>query len=493
VTSSPAPSPRPGLQRSFWLREALAAEGDPGPLLPACGESDHDVVIIGGGYTGLWTAYFVTERDPAARVAVLERDICGGGPSGRNGGFVHGWWDQLPRLIELFGPDRGLEVARAADEAVDGVRTFGERHGVDTWFTRSGYLRVSASPAQDGDGWAAIDACRRIDEEGQLVLLDPAQVQARCASPAFRAGVLMPNAATVQPARLARGLRRVLLERGVTIHEGSAATSLRVGARVEVRTADARLTADHAVLALNAWAAGWPGHRSSLVAWGSYIALTEPAPDALERMGWTGGEAIADSRFTVHYFRTTPDGRVAFGAGVGPAGFGGRVGAAFERDGRSVERVVAGLRRLLPGLDGVGVREAWGGPIDVSSDRLPLIGSTHGGRVHHAHGYSGNGVGPAHLAGRVLAARITGADASIARLAIADRRVRAFPPEPMRYVGARIVREALIRRDELADVGRRPGPLVRLLTRLPRWMGYRLGAAGASGPPTLASESRLQR
>jgi glycine/D-amino acid oxidase-like deaminating enzyme len=488
VTASTSSLPRPGLERSYWLREALAAEGNPDPLPPARGEADHDVVIIGGGYTGLWTAYFITERDPAARVAILERDICGGGPSGRNGGFLHGWWDQLPLLVELFGPDRAIEVARAADEAVDGIGGFGARHDIDTWFTPSGYLRVSASTAQDGDGRAALDACRSLGEEDQLLVLGPAEVQARCASPAFRAGVLMPNAATVQPARLARGLRRVLLERGVTIHEGSAATSLRTGNRVEVRTAGARLTADHAVIALNAWAAGWPRHRSSLVAWGSYIALTEPAPHALERIGWTGGEAIADSRFTVHYFRTTPDGRVAFGAGVGPAGFGGRIGAAFERDGRAVERAVAGLRRLLPGLDDVSVSEAWGGPIDVSSDRLPLIGTTSGGRVHHAHGYSGNGVGPSHLAGRILAARITGSDDAIGRLAIADRRVRAFPPEPLRYVGARIVREALIRRDELADAGRRPGPLVRLLTKLPRWMGYRLGAGEAPGGVVQPSE-----
>lgn len=476
MSTSPPPLPRPGLQRSYWLREALAAEGDPGPLPPAHGDTDHDVVIIGGGYTGLWTAYFVTERDPAARVAILERDICGGGPSGRNGGFLHGWWDQLPLLVDLFGPEEALAVARAADEAVDAIDAFGVRHGIDTWFTRNGYLRVSASAAQDGDGRAAADACRALGEDDQLLVLGPAEVQARCASPAFRAGVLMPNAATVQPARLARGLRRVLLERNVTIHEGSAATSIRTGERIEVRTADARLAADHAVLAVNAWAAGWPRHRSSLVAWGSYIALTEPAPGALERIGWTGGEAIADSRFTVHYFRTTPDGRVAFGAGVGPAGFGGRIGAAFERDGRAVERAVAGLRRLLPGLDGVDVSESWGGPIDVSSDRLPLIGSTDGGRIHHAHGYSGNGVGPSHLAGRILAARITGSDDPIGRLPIADRRVRAFPPEPFRYVGARIVREALIRRDEIADAGRRPGPLVRVLTKLPRWMGYRLGA-----------------
>lgn len=468
-------APQPGRRRSYWLREALADEGDSAPLAAPKEPATHDVVIVGGGYTGLWTAYFLTEADPAIRVAIVEQDICGGGPSGRNGGFLHGWWDQLPLLVELYGPDAALEVARAADASVEGTRAFCERHAVDAWFRHSGYLRVSASAAQERDGDSAVATCRRLGVGTQLLELSAADVQARCASPAFRGGVLMPNAATIQPARLARGLRRVLLERGVTIHEGSRATGFRVDGSVAVDVGDVRLLADQAVLAVNAWAAAWPQHRSALVAWGSYMVLTEPAPDILEGMGWTGGEAIADSRFTVHYFRTTPDGRVAFGAGVGAAGYGGRIGSAFERDARAVQRAMAGLHRLLPGLADVPVTDAWGGPIDVSSDRLPIIGSTHGGRVHHAYGYSGNGVGPAHLAGRILAARIGGGDGEATRLPIADRRARRFPPEPIRYVGARIVREALIRRDESGDEGRRPGPLVRLLVRLPRLLGYRLG------------------
>jgi glycine/D-amino acid oxidase-like deaminating enzyme len=468
-------APQPGRQRSYWLREALALEADPTPLPGPREPSTHDVVIIGGGYTGLWTAYFLTEADPGIRIVIVEQDICGGGPSGRNGGFLHGWWDQLPLLEELYGADAALEVARAADASVSGTLAFCERHGVDAWFRRGGYLRVSASADQDGDGDSAVATCQRLGVGAELVDLSPAEVQARCASPVFRGGVLMPSAATIQPARLARGLRRVLLDRGVTIHEGSRATRLRVNGAVTVDVQGVPLRADHAVLAVNAWAAGWPHHRQALVAWGSYMVLTDPAPEVLARIGWTGGEAITDSRFTVHYFRTTPDGRVAFGAGVGAAGFGGRIGASFERDGGAVTRAIAGLRRLLPDLADVPVTDAWGGPIDVSSDRLPVIGSTHGGRVHHAYGYSGNGVGPAHLAGRILAARVGGADDEVARLPIAGRRTRRFPPEPIRYVGARVVREALIRRDELTDQGRRPGPIVRLLVRVPRLLGYRLG------------------
>jgi glycine/D-amino acid oxidase-like deaminating enzyme len=226
---------------------------------------------------------------------------------------------------------------------------------------------------------------------------------------------------------------------------------------------------------MNAWAAGWPGFRTRLLTWGSYIVLTEPIPKRLAEIGWTGGEAISDSRFTVHYFRTTRDGRLAFGAGVGEAGYGGSIGPSFTSDRRAVERAAAGMRRIFPMLADARIDDAWGGPIDISSDRLPAIGSMYGGRVHFAHGYSGNGVGPSRLAGRILGAIVDGGADPISKLPIVGTRARPFPPEPFRYVGARIIREALVRKDEAQDEGRRPNALVRLIARLPRILGYRFG------------------
>jgi glycine/D-amino acid oxidase-like deaminating enzyme len=467
--------PQPGTRRSWWLREALRLEGDPPPAAALRGTAECDVAIVGGGYTGLWTAYELSERAPGARIVVLEQDICGGGPSGRNGGFVHGWWDQLPLLVELHGDDRALETARAAEEAVHQIGAFCERHGVDAWWVQSGYIQASASAAQDGDWRRAVETCRRLGVGDAYVPMTAAEVQARCASPRFRGGVMMPTGASVQPALLARGLRRVLLERGVTIHEQTRAVRLRPGNPVRVVTDAGEVRAEQVVLGINAWAAGWPGFRTRLLTWGSYIVLTEPIPERLAELGWTGGEAISDSRFTVHYFRTTRDGRLAFGAGVGQAGYGGSIGSSFTADVRAVERAAAGMRHLFPTLADASIADAWGGPIDISSDRLPAIGSMHGGRVHYAHGYSGNGVGPSRLAGRVLAAIVDGGQDPISRLPIVGARARRFPPEPFRYVGARIIREALVRRDEAQDQGRRPNALVRLVTRVPRILGYRFG------------------
>jgi glycine/D-amino acid oxidase-like deaminating enzyme len=474
TAQAPPELPIPGERRAWWLREALAAEG-PSLLAPSLfGETSADVAIVGGGYTGMWTAYFLGEMAPQTRIVLLEADICGGGPSGRNGGFLHGWWEYLPYLAKRYGSAEGLRIAEACDEVVDGIGEWCERYGVDAWFTRKGYLRVNAFPALPNDWGGTVGEMDRLGGPGQLEHMDRTAVQAVCASPAFGEGLFMPSAATIQPARLARGLRRVLLERGVRIHEGTSVERLESDASgVRLTTRRGSVRAERAVLAVNAWAAGWPGFRTRVLAWGSYMVLTEPIPDRLAELGWTGGEAIADSRFTISYFRTTQDGRIAFGAGVGAAGFDGRIGPIFTHDHHAIKRVVANFRHLFPMLADVQIDDAWGGPIDITADRFPEIGAREGGRVLYAHGFAGNGVGPARLAGRILAARLAGGRDPIASLPIFGRGQRFLPPEPFRYIGARAIREALIRQDDALDAGRRPGLLTRLVAGVPSLLGYR--------------------
>jgi glycine/D-amino acid oxidase-like deaminating enzyme len=498
-------------RRSWWLREALAAESAAAPHLasaasPLRGTTTADVVIIGGGYTGLWTAFRITELEPGARVVVLEADICGGGPSGRNGGFATGWWDELPTLIDRYGPAGAVATAHAIDGAVDDIGEWCATHGVDAWYTRAGAIQASAAPAQD-DAWAsAVRACRDHEEGDRFVPLTPDEVQARVRSPVLRAGVFMPGAATIQPATLARGLRRVLLERGVVIHEGTAAVEIDgqrpgwlglVGAgarraparrgsaggtrpvrvRTLAKTGDGEVLAGAAVVALNAWAAAWPWFGRRLVTWSSYIVMTEPIPERLTEIGWTGGEGLSDARFTLHYLRTTPDGRIAAGGGGGRAGFGGRIGDAFSGDATSAVRAVAGLHRLFPSLRDVRIEDAWGGPIDIAADHLPWFGSIPGRPIHHGHGYSGNGVGPSVVGGRILAARaVERSDDPVLALPLANGRApRAFPPEPARYLGARLIREAAVRRETAEERGRSVDPLTRELSRAARRFGYHLG------------------
>ena len=423
----------------------------------------------------MWAAYFIGQRNPDIRVVLLEQDICGGGPSGRNGGFVHGWWESLGYLSERFGEDAALGIAREADEVVDGIGAWCEAHAVDAHYVKAGYLRVNAFPNEPPDWDGAVERLVTAGAGEHLRPVDADEVQRVCASPAFREGLLMPSAASVQPALLARGMRRVLLERGVRVFESTRVERLEANGRLRLSTPGGTVGADQAVLAINAWAAGWPGLRSRVLAWGSYMVVTEPIPDRLGELGWTGGELLSDSRFTISYFRTTRDGRIAFGAGVGAAGYGGRMGGTFTHDRRAVARVVANFHHLFPMLHDVRFEDAWGGPIDITGHRFPEIASSHGGRVHFAHGFAGNGAGPSSLAGRILAALALRADDPVARLPIVGRRQPLLPPEPIRFVGARLVREALIRQDDALNAGRRPAWYLRLIAQLPRLLGYRIG------------------
>jgi glycine/D-amino acid oxidase-like deaminating enzyme len=409
--------------------------------------------------------------------------VCGGGASGRNGGFVTGWWDELPALVERHGRDEGLRIARAAHDAIAEIGAWCERHDVDAWYRRAGSLQVSASPAQDGAWNDAVELCRQLGVGDEYLPLSTAEVAARVRSPVFRDGVLMPGGATIHPAMLARALRRRLLERGVVIHERTAAGAVSAadaGGPIAITTTSARgegrITADQVVVGLNAWAARRREFGSRLVTWSSYIVLTEPIPDRLAEIGWTGGEGLVDARFTLHYARTTPDGRIALGGGGGRAGFGGRIGRAFTHDAGSAARAAAGLRRWFPALRDVRIEDAWGGPIDISSDHLPFFGSDGPGRrVHFGHGYSGNGVAPSWLGGRILAGLALGRRDPFTSLGLIGAHPRRFPPEPVRTVGARVFREAIVRRELAEEQGALANPLLRQITRLPRRLGYHLG------------------
>jgi glycine/D-amino acid oxidase-like deaminating enzyme len=245
---------------------------------------------------------------------------------------------------------------------------------------------------------------------------------------------------------------------------------------VRLTTPDGEVRARRAVMAVNAWAAGWPIARRRILAWGSYMVRSEPIPDLVDSvLGWTGGESIVDARFSVHYLHVTRDGRIAIGAGGGRPGYGGRIGPSFTDDVSSARRAAFAFRWLFPQLREVRLTDAWGGPIDVSPDHLPHVWSSRSGRLHVAAGYSGNGVAPSHLLGRILAALALGSDEPITRLPIVSRPGPAFPPEPLRYAGARLLREAMVRREDAEEAGRRPHRLLRELTRLPRRLGYHLG------------------
>lgn len=440
----------------YWLAEA-------GPVTPAPtleGEQHADVVIIGGGYTGMWTAWQLRER--GASVLLLEADLCGHGPSGRNGGFCETLWTHFPSLVERFGRDRALELCEASAESVRSIGAWCDEQDVDAWFTPGGYVMASTAPAHD----AVLDEILAAAPRDRVRPLTEAETRARCDSPRFRRGLLVADDATVQPARLALGLRSKLLD---VIRERSRVNALRSGPReVVVETDGGRVRAGAAVLAMNAATRAVPPLRNRLSVTSSHIVLTEPVPDVLDELGWSGGECITDARTFVHYFRTTRDGRIAFGWGGGRLAAGARLHGKVEVDPDVAEETHAHLVDMFPQLAGRAVTHAWGGPIDVSPSHLPQIGTLDDGPVHYAFGFTGNGVGPSHLAGRALAALANGESTD---LAVTDPNLVRVPSEPFAITGGSMVRRAFLRKERLEEAGGRVDLLTRAAVAAPRALG----------------------
>ncbi|MGH2953780.1 MAG: NAD(P)/FAD-dependent oxidoreductase [Solirubrobacterales bacterium] len=454
----------------YWLAEAGPVE--PAPAL--AGDRTAEVVIAGGGYTGMWTAWHLKQLEPEAEVVLCEAAVSGRGPSGRNGGFCNALWFSLPALRHRFGDAEAIAVARAAHDSVEAIGRFCGEQEVDAWYRQAGYLQASTAPAWDGAWSEALDACRELGHPEACLPLDRTAVRGRCDSPLFRCAAFYPDAATVQPARLALGLRARLLEAGVRIFERTPATVSERGGDVVAETPGGSVTAGAAVIGTGSTLAGLRPIRRRLTVTSSHMVITEPVPDVLAELGWTGGECITDSRAMLHYFRTTSDGRIAFGWGGGRLVFDSRVRGRAEIDPGLIARIERHLVRFFPQLAGRRIEHAWGGPIDASPSHLPVVDSLDEG-IHCAFGYTGHGVGPSHMLARSLASLALDRRDEASRLAFVAPPPLRVPPEPFRYLGGTAIRRAILRKEAAEEDGGRADPLTRFVAGIPERIGFHIG------------------
>lgn len=455
---------QPVSELSWWLAEAQGTDDTAAP--PLTGEIRADICIVGGGYTGLWTALQIKQQDPATEVVILEASTCGSGASGRNGGFALSWWAKLATLVKLFGADEGVRLAEASADAITSIGEFCAQHDIDAHFRPEGWLWAATNRAQL-DSWDEAQAVAGRHGRDPFRPLSTESVATMAGSDTHLGGVFEPTAATVQPALLARGLRRVALESGVRIFEHTPMQSWEEDRGVRVRTPSGSVRSDKLVLATNAWMVREPQVARMLVVVTSDMVVTRPIPEILDRTGPRDGLAVSDSRMLVNYYRTTRDRRLAFGHGGGRFGFGRSVGKRFNGPSARAAAVSAAMTRLYPELTGDLVESSWTGPIDRSISSLPVFGHLNGSeRVLYGVGYSGNGVGPSHLGGRILASlALERADEwSASRMARGP--VGTYPPEPIKYVGGVALRAVLERKEKTEDRGKTPGRLIRTASLL---------------------------
>jgi glycine/D-amino acid oxidase-like deaminating enzyme len=437
---------------SYWHDSLLPGDGlVPRPPLP--GDSDVDVAIVGAGFTGLGTAHSLLRADPTMRVVVLEREVAGFGASGRNGGWCVGDYGGPVAAVERrHGPGSVEAMAREMHRSVDEVGAVVAGARIDCGYHKGGAIYLATDGGQlrrlrrhaagherygIGDAWTLLDA----EAAAAIVHAD-----------GVRGALFTPHAATVHPARLARGLAAEVERLGGVVHEQTAVRSIDGG---RARTDHGTVRAEVVVRATEAYTGSIDGHERDVRPLGNHMVATEPIDDATwATIGLADRQLFESSAVMLGYGHRTVDGRIAWGGLAAQSWWGGRVPPSPMQDPRIADRLRRGLVRLFPALDGIAVTHHWGGVLGVPRDLLPGVGLDREAGVAWAGGYTGQGVAAANAAGRTLADLIRGVDSELTRLPWVGHRSRRWEPEPIPWLGIHAT-TALARATDVIDRHRR--------------------------------------
>lgn len=453
---------------SYWHETSRRV---PGPALT--GRHDVDVAIVGGGYTGLWTAYQLRKAEPSMKVAVIEREVIGFGASGRNGGFA---MTLLDMSLAHLRRNHGDAAAKAAHDAVAAsVEEMGQaiaENDIECEWKHGGLMVVATNRGQQQRVDRDLEAAEALGLDG-FTRLSREKAQAEVHSPTYVGGLREEHCAVVHPAKLVRGLARVVEGMGVDVFEGTDIETIdESGGKLRVISPKGVMYADQVVLATNAWAIETPWFQKKVVPLYTYIAMTEPLTDEQwATVGWESHCGIEDKRNYVHYYRRTLDGRILWGGSDGIIPFRGRVSPRLDRNDKILERLTGTFRRTFPQLRDVRFTHHWGGPVGITVDFVPLFGTLLEGRLHYGLGYNGHGVAPSHTGGKILRDKVLGKPSELTELCIVDSKEPGFPPEPLRWIGGGLTRRALLRQDAQFDENRGGGEMDPLLLRVMKKLG----------------------
>ncbi|MFD5918569.1 NAD(P)/FAD-dependent oxidoreductase [Kitasatospora sp. NPDC058201] len=444
---------------SFWWRQSGVPEAR--PALP--GDLDVDVCVVGGGYTGLWTAYYLRKADPGLRIAVLEARFCGYGASGRNGGWLYNGFAGRGAFARRYGRERAAAMQRVMDAAVGEVSRTLAAEGVDADLVRGGVLEVARTPAQLARLRAFADA-EAAYGPGRVEELSASETRERLRVEGALGGVWSPHGARVQPAKLAAGLAAAVERLGVAVYEGTPVTEIRGGDRPAAVTPHGTVTARYVLRATEGFTAGLAGERRTWLPMNSAMIATEPLPPSFwAGTGWEGREVLGDFAHAYMYAQRTADDRIALGGRGVPYRFGSRT----DTDGTTQEATVRQLREVLdaffPAARSARIDHAWAGVLGVPRDWCATVDLDRRTGLGWAGGYVGSGVTTTNLAGRTLCDLVLGRDTELTRLPWVGHTVRRWEPEPLRWLGVHALYAVYHAADRQEAAGRpTTSPLARL-------------------------------
>jgi glycine/D-amino acid oxidase-like deaminating enzyme len=448
---------------SFW-HDSFPGSLQRRPALP--GARDADVCIVGAGYTGLWTAYYLAAADPSLRIVVLESETAGFGASGRNGGWCSALFpSSMAAVARRSDRDSARALHRAMTATVDEVGRVAAEENIDCHFDKGGTITLARTPVQVERARADVAEARAWGlGEDDLRWLSAAEATESLGATDVLGATYTPNCAAIHPARLVRGLADVATRRGVDLYEGTRVTRLAAG---QVDTPYGVVRAPVVVRATEGYTARLPGQRRTIAPVYSLMLATEPLPSTFwDEVGLRRRETFTDHRHLVIYGQRTADDRLAFGGRGAPYHFGSAIRSAYDRE----PTVFAALRDVLvdlfPGVRDAAVTHTWGGPLGVPRDWFASVGLDRASGLGWAGGYVGDGVGTSNLAGRTLADLITGRDTDLVRLPWVGHRSRPWEPEPLRWLGVNAGLKVMTGADEEERRTGRPSRRAAVFGRL---------------------------
>ncbi|MGA7806234.1 NAD(P)/FAD-dependent oxidoreductase, partial [Bradyrhizobium sp.] len=423
---------------------------------------------LGGGYSGLWTAYYLLRHEPALRVAVVEKEIAGFGGSGRNGGWCSPNFPVTAGALEKrFGAETARNLLLTMRASVDEVGRVCAEEKIDAHFHNGGVLTLARGQHQLSGIRSSYAAYERLGLSNRYQLLSAPEAGERIRVTDVYGGLYTPDGASLHPARLVRGVARAVEARGGIIYEQTQVTSFKAGSLL---TPGGELRAKRAiVLAGEAYLTRLPRLHRALLPVYSLISLTEPlTARQWSQIGWQNGESVASTRNTVVYLTKTRDGRILFGSRGAPYVFGSKITDQQDTHEATLKMIQRSLMEWFPSLTGIGFTHAWGGPVGMPRDWMPAVSFDAHSRMGSIMGYTGQGVSTSNLAGRLLAGLIMNRKTGLEMLPLAQRRSPKWEIEPVRWLVVRYMQNAFMRIDEAAEAGR-PRPVdARLAEHLGR-------------------------
>lgn len=456
-------------KNSFWLETAGEKLR---PRAALAGSAEVDVAILGGGYTGLWTGYYLLRENPGLRVAIVEKEIVGYGASGRNGGWCSSKFPVTAAVLEQrYGREAARTLMLAMNTAVDEVERVCKEENIDAQFHRGGLLTLARCEAHLKVVQSSYAGYNRLGLGDQYRLLSAEEVGERIKVTRVRGALHARENASVHPGRLVRGLARAVERRGGTIYEKTEIVGFEGGTAARLLTPGGELRARKAlVLAGEAYLTRLPKLHRALLPVYSLIAVTEPlTAKQWAAIGWQNGESVASAKNTVDYLTRTADGRILFGSRGAPYQFGSKISDDQDRHAETHARIERAVVDWFPALEGIKFTHWWGGPVGMPRDWMPMVAFDPATRIATARGYTGQGVSTTNLTGRVLASLIAGKRTALEGLVLAQRCSPNWEPEPLRWLAVRYMQNAFLRIDA-AEESERKGPWDG---RFAEWLGGR--------------------